>query len=157
RIDVPRTAANERAFAPRCCRTRRRGRRRRADEKKVAAPHLALTLLWHLGSGLPWSWRQSSSQMGERAHLLDMLPALPERALLVADAGFVGYDFWEALLTAGHDFVIRVGANVTLLRRLGYYRESQGRVYLWPDSKRDRGRPPLVLRLVVAAGGRQPV
>jgi hypothetical protein len=157
RIDVPRTAANEQAFAPRHCRTRRRGRRRRADEKKVAAPRLALTLLWHLGSGLPWSWRRSSSEVGERAHLLEMLSELPERALLVADAGFVGYDFWQAILAAGHDLVIRVGANVTLLKRLGYYRECQGRVYLWPDSQRERGRPPLVLRLVVAASGRQPV
>lgn len=157
RIDVPRTETNERAFTPRYCRTRRRGRRRRADEKKVARPHIALTLLWHLGSGLPWSWRQSSCQSGERAHLLDMLPALPERALLVGDAGFVGYDFWQAILAQGHDFLIRVGANVSLLRRLGYYRECQGRVYLWPDSQRERGRLPLVLRLVVAAGGRQPV
>jgi hypothetical protein len=157
RIDVPRTEANERCFAPRRCRTRRRGRRRRADEKKVARPHVALTLLWHLGSGLPWAWRQSSSLIGERAHLLDMLPTLPERALLVADAGFVGYDFWQALVAGGHDFVIRVGANVSLLRRLGYYRECQGRVYLWPDSQREAGKPPLVLRLVVAAGARQPV
>jgi hypothetical protein len=150
RINVPRTAVNEQAFAP-----RRRGRR--AEEKQVAGPQLALTLFWHLGSGLPWSWRQSSSAAGERAHLLEMLPELPERALLVADAGFVGYDLWQAILAAGHDLVIRVGANVRLLKRLGYYRECQGRVYLWPDSHRERGRPPLVLRLVVAAGGRQPV
>lgn len=153
RINMPRTAANEQAFAAR----RGRGRRRQAAEKQAAGPQLALTLLWHLGSGLPWSWRQSSSAVGERAHLLELLPELPEHALLVADAGFVGYDLWQAILAAGHDVVIRVGANVRLLKRLGYYRESQQRVYLWPDSHRERGRPPLVLRLVVADGGRQPV
>ena len=46
-----------------------------------------------------------------------MVPELPPQALLVADAGFVGYDFWQALLTAGHHFVIRVGANVRLIRQ----------------------------------------
>lgn len=157
RIDVPRTAANEQAFAAARCRTRRRGRRRQADLKKAAAPRMALTTLWHLGSGLPWSWRHSSSHTGERAHALEMLPQLPERSLIVADAGFVGYDFWQSLRDAGHDFVIRVGANVTLLKRLGYYRECDRRVYLWPDRNAQRRQPPLALRLVVAHDGKHPV
>jgi hypothetical protein len=157
RIDVPRTAANEQAFAAARCRTRRRGRRRKADLKKAAAPRISLTTLWHLGSGLPWSWRRSSSSTGERAHALEMLPQLPERSLIVADAGFVGYDFWHALREAGHDFVIRVGANVTLLKQLGYYRECDRRVYLWPDRRAQRRQPPLVLRLAVAHDGKRPV
>lgn len=157
RIDVPRTAANERAFAATRCRTRRRGRRRKADLKKAAGPRIALTTLWHLESGLPWSWRRSSASTGERAHALEMLPQLPERSLIVADAGFVGYDFWQALQEAGHDFVIRVGANVTLLKRLGYYRECDRRVYLWPDRNAQRRQPPLTLRLTVAHDGKRPV
>lgn len=157
RIDVPRTAANEQAFAAARCRTRRRGRRRKADWKKAAAPRMSLTTLWHLGSGLPWSWRHGSSRIGERTQARDMLPCLPERSLLVADAGFVGYDFWQALLEAGHDFVIRVGANVTLLKQLGYYRECDRRVYLWPQRRAERGQPPLVLRLIVAHDGKHPV
>ena len=52
-----------------------------------------------------------------------MVPELPAHALIVADAGFVGYALWQALLTAGHHFVIRVGANVRLLRQLGWVRE----------------------------------
>jgi hypothetical protein len=133
RIDVPRTLANERAFGAAGCRTRRRGRRRRADRKKAMAPRIWLTTLWHLGSGLPWSWRQGPSDGSERDHLAKMLAGLPERSLLTADAGFVGDDFWNALLGAGHDFLIRIGANATLLKRLGYFRECAGRVYLWPD------------------------
>ncbi len=86
-----------------------------------------------------------------------MLPALPEQSLLLADAGFVGYDFWQALLAAGHDFVIRVGANVALLKQLGYYRECADRVYLWTDRQSKRSQPPLILRLVVAHGGKHPV
>lgn len=157
RIDVPRTAANERAFGAARCRTRRRGRRRKADWKKATGPRISLTTLWHLESGLPWSWRRSSASTGERAHALEMLPQLPAASLIVADAGFVGYDFWQALREAGHDFVIRVGANVTLLKRLGYYRECDRRVYLWPDRAAQRRQPPLALRLTVAHDGKRPV
>jgi Transposase DDE domain len=157
RIDAPRTRANEQAFGSRRCRTRRRGRRRRAMQKKALAPRLWLTTLWHLGAGLPWSWTRGASDASERGHLLQMLPWLPERSLLVADAGFVGYEFWQALLAGGHDLLIRVGANVTLLKHLGYFREGAGRVYLWPDKQARRRQPPLVLRLAVAHGGKHPV
>jgi hypothetical protein len=157
RIDVPRTLANEQAFALRGCRTRRRGKRRRADQKKAAVPRLWLTTLWHVGAGLPWCWRQGASDGSERDHLLAMLEGLPERSLVTADAGFVGYKFWRALEKAGHDFLIRVGANVKLLKKLGCFRECAGRVYLWPDRQARRGQPPLVLRLVVAQGAKHPV
>lgn len=68
-------------------------------------------------SGLPWAWRTGPSGASEREHLVAMVPELPAHALLVADAGFVGYEMWQALLTAGQHFVIRVGANVRLLRQ----------------------------------------
>jgi hypothetical protein len=157
RIDAPRTVANEQAFGGAGCRTRRRGRRRRAAQKKAAAPRVWLTTLWHLGAGLPWSWTHGASDSSERSHLLDMLPWLPERSLLTADAGFVGYEFWQALEEAGHDFLIRVGANVTLLKQLGFFRECAGRVYLWPDKQARKKRPPIILRLVVAHDGKHPV
>jgi hypothetical protein len=86
-----------------------------------------------------------------------MVPELPAQALLVADAGFVGYELWQTLLTAGHHFVIRVGANVRLLRQLGWVRESAQVVYLWPDQAAQKRQPPLVLRLVVVQGGKHPV
>jgi hypothetical protein len=157
RLDAPRTMANEQSFGVARCRTRRRGRRRRAARKKAAAPRVWLTALWHLGSGLPWNWQRGPSDSSEREHALKMLDWLPERSLLVADAGFTGYEFWEALQARGHDFLIRVGANVTLLKELGYFRERGGRVYLWPDRQQRRGSPPLVLRLVVAHDGKHPV
>lgn len=157
RIDAPRTAANEQAFGGTRCRTRRRGRRRRAAQKKAVAPRVWLTMLWHLGAGLPWSWTHGASDSSERSHLLDMLPWLPQRSLLVADAGFVGYEFWQTLEEAGHDFLIRIGANVTLLKELGVFRECAGRVYLWPDRHARKRQPPIVLRLVIAHDGKHPV
>jgi hypothetical protein len=128
-----------------------------ARHKKATSPQLWLTLLWHVGSGLPWAWRTGPSGARERDHLAAMVPELPAHALLVADAGFVGYDLWQILLTAGHHFVIRVGANVRLLRQLGWTREHAQVVYVWPDYVARKQQPPLVLRLVVVQGGKQPV
>jgi hypothetical protein len=140
RVECPRTAANERAFG-------------RAGRKK-SGPQLYLTTLWHMGLGLPWDYRLGPGTASERRHLEDMLGDLPRRSLVVADAGFTGYDLCARIQAAGHAFLLRVGANVHLLRQLGYAeREGPDTVYLWPDERRDR--PPLVLRLLLLARGRQ--
>ena len=170
RVALARSESLEAAFAPQRRRTRvahrkqstaaRRPLKKQAAasrQKKATSPQLWLTLLWHVGSGLPWAWRTGPSGASERAHLLALVPALPAHALLVADAGFVGYELWQALLTAGHHFVIRVGANVRLLRQLGWVRERAQVVYLWPDQAARKGQPPLGLRLVVVHDGKQPV
>ncbi len=170
RVALARSEALERTFAPH--RQRRRAASRTkpqalrrvhkkhaaaARHKKATSPQLWVTLLWHVGSGLPWAWRSGPSGASERDHLLAMVPELPAHALLVADAGFVGYELWQALLTAGHHFVIRVGANVRLLRQLGWTREYAHVVYLWPAQAAQKRHPPLVLRLVVVQDGKQPV
>lgn len=170
RVALARSESLEATFAPQ----RRRGRAapwkraagaRRAPKKQAAAsrhkkatsPQLWLTLLWHVGSGLLWAWRTGPSGASERDHVAAMVPELPAHALLVADAGFVGYALWQALLGAGHHFVIRVGANVRLLRQLGWTREYAQVVYVWPDAAARKQQPPLVLRLVVVQDGKQPV
>jgi hypothetical protein len=89
--------------------------------------------------------------------MLEMLGVLPENSMIVADAGFVGYDNWRAIEEAGHAFVIRVGANVKLLKKLGYAREYANRVYLWPDKARKKQQPPMVLRLITVHNGKHPV
>jgi hypothetical protein len=163
RLELPRTASNEGSFAPAATRqgrsTRYARRPSRQSEvsrrKKGDGPQLWFTTLWHAGTGLVWDWRIGPSDSSERGHLRDMLDDLPSTALVTADAGFVGYDVWQALLSAGLQFVIRVGGNVRLLRKLGYARESAGTVYLWPDREARRSMPPLVLRLVVVRDGRQ--
>ena len=164
RIDLPRTAANAAAFAPAAASSggsRRSARRastqsRSARRKKGNGPQLWLTTLWHVGTGLAWDWRLGPADSSERHHFRDMLGELPDEALITADAGYVGYDTWQAVLASGREFVIRVGGNVRLLKQLGFVRESQGTVYLWPDREAQRAQPPLVLRLVVVHDGRQP-
>ncbi len=128
-----------------------------AIEKKTNTTQMWLTLLWHVGTGLPWSWRSGASDSSERHHLLEMLSEMPKNSLMTADAGFVGYDFWKAILDANHDFVIRIGANVKLIKQLGYAREYDHTVYLWPDKAAKKKMSPLVLRLIVIHDGRQPV
>lgn len=153
RIEVPRTVAHEVRFSGTYRgRKKLRGRRRQAAEKKATTPQMWLTTMWHVGSGLPWCWHHGASDSSERDHLRTMLDWLPENALLTADAGFVGYECWKQLLERGFDFVIRVGANVRLLRKLGYAREQGNRIYLWPDRAMSKHWPPLVLRLLVVHG-----
>lgn len=172
KLQVARTQSNERRYSPNG-RGRKGKRRRKADrarqrprstqaqiqqarDKKGDSPQMALTLLFHVMLRLPWDWRLGPSDVSEREHLRSMIPQLPTEALIVADCGFYGYEFWSELLAGGRQFVIRVGGNVRLLKKLGVVRESNGTIYLWPDHAAKCRQPPLVLRLVVVHDGRQP-
>ena len=143
RITTPRTQGNEAAFsAPHFGQSlMARGRRRWKNKKRRSKPlservkpQIWLTLLWHMGLGMPWTWKTGPSTSSERGHFVEMLTTLvfPKNTLFCADAGFVGYELWKTLQDAGHHFLIRVGANVRLLQNLGRTRESEGLVYLWP-------------------------
>jgi Transposase DDE domain len=165
RITTPRTKGNEADFsAPRFGQSASaRGRRRWKNKKRRSKPlgervkpQVWLTLMWHMGLCMPWSWRTGPSTSSERGHFQEMLAALlfPEKTLFCADAGFVGYELWKALADAGHHFLIRVGGNVRLLRGLGRARQSDGLVYLWPADVARKKQAPLVLRLIVLQGPR---
>ena len=134
RIDAPRTRANERQLG--------------CAGRSKTGPQWWATLLIHLPSRLPWDWRCGAGGSSERAHLRQMLPGLPSGALLLADAGYVGYDLLLALMRAGVDFLIRCGGNTTLRVEGVRTIEALGReasVLLWPIG---RGWP-LALRLIV--------
>jgi hypothetical protein len=168
RLELPRTQSNEERFSPASARPQkgrrpprrarsRASRSRRGREKKTNSPQMWLTTMFHVGTGLPWDWRIGPSDSSERDHLRQMIDELPAAALVTADAGFVGYEIWKAILDSGRHLLIRVGANVRLLKNLGYAEEKNGVVYLWPDREAKRKQPPLVLRLVVAHNGKHPV
>jgi hypothetical protein len=165
RVTTARTKANERAFcaanygrsrmaAYRWKKNREKGRpqRQRRQRKSVAAvPQIWLTLLWHMGLRMPWSWKSGPSTASERDHFQQMLSEqpFPKNTLFCGDAGFTGYELWKAMIDRGHHILIRVGANVRLLRKLGYYaRERAGIVYCWPSAAARKNQPPLVLRLI---------
>lgn len=161
RIELPRTRSHEQAYStirhPRRGKNSRGQKRQTKDTKKVNSPQLWLTTMWHIGTGLPWDWRIGPGDSSERAHLRQMLASLPAGALVTADGGFVGYEGLQAIVDSGRHILLRVGANVRLLKKLGYARELVGTVYLWPDRESKRGNQPLVLRLVVTSDGKQPV
>lgn len=137
RVEAPRTRRNQRCLG-------------RAGRQKTG-PQWWVTWLIHLPSGLIWDWRQGPGTSSERSHLRQMLPALPTKTLLVADAGFCGFDLWGELLQAGVDLLIRCASNTTLLSDASWSQiERQGQhqlVYLWPQNR--RSRLPLRLRLIV--------
>ena len=170
RVSTPRTAPNEKAFcAPnygrsasakhRAKKRRQRGVARRARKSQPVKPQIWLTLMWHMGLRLLWCWRTGPSNSSERAHFQDLLKTqvFPHKTLFCGDAGFVGYVLWKLIADQGHHFVIRVGSNVTLLRKLGYVRESHGIVYCWPSKAARKKQPPLALRLIAMKFGRTPV
>jgi len=138
RVECPRTKANEQELG--------------CAGRKKTGPQLFVTTLWHMGLGLPWDYRLGPGKSSERRHLEAMLGELPPRSLLLADAGFIGYELCQRIVAAEQAFVLRVGKNVTLLTRLGYYeREDAQTVYLWPQKQ--RRCHPLVLRLIVCGSG----
>ena len=169
RINLPRTSSNEKAYGPqRKGRKTKQGWRKRKGVKKgkrkgrghgnnSGGPQMWLTMLWHMGTGLPWDWRIGPGDSSERGHWMEMLLGLPLNVLFAADAGFVGYDYAKAVLDSGRQLLVRVGSNVRLLKKLGYVRERQGLVYLWPDQAAKKRLPPLVLRLIVIHNGKHPV
>jgi hypothetical protein len=178
RIELPRTQSNESTYSPQkkkdAKKKPRRGGKKRnrgggkgirrpkrqssaSIAKKANSPQMWLTLFWHVGTGLPWAWRTGPSDSSERQHLQAMLAELPENTLIAADAGFVGYEFWRSVMESGRHFVIRAGANVRLLKKLGCVREYDNTVYLWPDAVAKKKLPPLVLRAVWVHDGKQPM
>jgi len=140
RVECPRTAANENEL--------------KCAGKKKTGPQLFVTTLLHMGTGVPWDFRIGPGTASERRHLEAMLPDLPAQSLVVADAGFTGYEFYRRILAAKQSFLLRVGSNVHLLKALGYF-EQEGRdtVYLWPEHNREN--PPVVLRLIERRDGKK--
>jgi hypothetical protein len=162
RVSTPRTVSNEKEFcAPnygqgktaKYRKKKSKGMRRRKNEKNKPypqAPQVWITMVWHMRLRLPWTWRLGPSNSSERAHVMEILEEeqFPENTLFCGDAGFVGYDFWSAILGQGH-FLVRVGANVSLLSEKADIQQLGGGIVLcWPKDKMNSGATPLRLRLV---------
>lgn len=167
RVSTPRTEANEKAFRAknygksqsakyRKKKSKNKRKKNRAKAETVT-PQIWITLIWHMGLRLPWAWKLGPSNSSERAHFQALLAKhkFPENTLFCADAGFTGYDFWQSIIEKKHCFLIRVGSNVRLLTKLGYYaREREGIVYVWPDAAARKLQEPLILRLIHLKGER---
>lgn len=141
KIDAPRTVANEQVLG--------------LAGKGKTHPQMLLTTIRHAGTGMAWDWRIGPARSSEQHHLREMIVDLPDEALLIADALYVGFDLLSRLHESGRHFLVRVGANVHLLRTLGFeVQEKKNTVYLWP-AKLQKDRCPLALRLIRRKRGKQ--
>ena len=163
RITAPRSTSNEKAFcAPNHGKGKTakykkklsKGMRRKRDEAckpTEPEPQVWITMMWHMGLRMPWSWRLGPSNSSERGHVQEMLEQeeFPEDTLFCGDAGFVGYPLWSSILEKGGNFLVRVGGNVELLSEHAQVEMLEGGIVLcWPKDRMRSGEPPLRLRLV---------
>lgn len=160
RCTVPRTTANERKFCAAnygngayAKATKRKGTKIKPNRHGTAhhqEPQIWITMLWHMGFRLPWRWKLGSSDSSERNHVMEMLDEqeYPGNSLFCGDAGFVGYHFWQKIIAEGYHFMVRVGANASLLAEsCDYLLQPDGNVLCWPRDVRSKNNP-IRLRLV---------
>jgi hypothetical protein len=121
--------------------------------KPASAPMAYITTLVALPAGLLWSWALGKGTANELEHLRRLLPTLPPQALVVADAFYLGYDLFRAIMQARASFLVRLSSRVCLytLAEQPLEQFAEGPVYYWPKEYRDR--PPLLLRLLRIRGG----
>jgi len=115
------------------------------------APSIWNTSIVHLALGIPWCWRFGrGTKPSERRHLIQMIPLLPKLALIVADAGYVGYEVTRDLMEAKVWFLIRMSCNATLFTEDDQELTSwtEGIVYYWPVRNRRKKEAPIRGRLI---------
>lgn len=125
-----------------------------AAGKSDSAPTVYVTALVHVVTGLLWAWQIGLGTASEHFHLQCLLSTVPSNTLLVADAGFVGYDLFRAIVDRNLCFLFRASSRAYLYTeehiRLKRFRE--GIVYYWPGWARKQKVPPLRLRLLCIRG-----
>jgi hypothetical protein len=134
-----------------CPRTEELERRLGTFGKEGSSPMIWNTSIVHLTLGFPFCWRLGKGgKASERSHLLHMLRWLPASALIVADAGYVGYEVASRMILAKVCFLIRMSSNATFYREtaepLQEFRE--GIVYYGPKTQQNEGKPPIRGRLM---------
>jgi hypothetical protein len=139
-----------------CPRSQELEKRLPSSSTDDAPPQVWVTALVHVGLGLLWSWRLGKGTANEREHLRQLTATLPRGALLVADAGYVGYELLQALRAARLSFLIRLSSRAPLYvpskATLKKYRE--GLVYYWPQTMQRQELPPIPVRLFCIRGAK---
>lgn len=122
--------------------------------KKQARPQVWVTALVHLRTGLLWSWRLGKGYSRERDHLRQLLPTLPTRALVVADAGFNGYELARSITQTGVSFLIRMSGKDRLYtdKHLEVKKFTAAEVLLWTQAAQKNQQPPVRVRLIRIRG-----
>jgi len=137
-----------------CPRSQELEKRLKPSGKTDSAPMLMVSALVLLPVGLLWAWKVGPGNASELEMLLQLLPTLPRRTLLVADAFYQGYDLYTAIARAKMSFLVRASSRSQLYtdekKRLTHFRE--GLVWYWPEEAQNKHRPPLRLRVIRVRG-----
>jgi hypothetical protein len=122
----------------------------KGKDRDKAPPQIWVTALVHLSLGLLWSWRLGKGTASERHHLVELLPTLPRRALLIADAGFFGYALLKKLVNNQVAFLIRLSSVAPLYapNKVALYRFREGIFYYWPLDEQKTQQPPIPVRVL---------
>jgi len=134
-----------------CPRTEELERRLGTFGKEGSPPMIWNTSIVHLTLGFPFCWRfGKGGKASERSHLICMLRWLPAAALIVADAGYVGYDVVAKMTSASMFFLIRMSSNATFYTETNEPLDEirEGIVYYWPKTQQAKGKPPIRGRLL---------
>lgn len=134
-----------------CPRTAELERRLGTFGKEGSPPMIWNTSIVHLTLGFPFCWRLGKGgKASERSHLISMLRWLPTAALIVADAGYVGYDVSTTMILANVFFLIRMSSNATFYSEANEPLDEfqEGIVYYWPKTQQNEGKPPIRGRLM---------
>lgn len=135
-------------------------RAKKEKHSATQAPQSWITMMWQVDLRLPWSWRLGPSNSSERDHVMQMLEqgTFPKNTLFLGDAGFIGYQFWSAIVRKGQQFLVRVGANVSLLTESADVEiQEDGLVLCWPKDSIRANHAPLRLRLIKVLIGKTKV
>lgn len=135
----------------------RLGKSSKKRGKRDCSPSLWVTAVVHLTTGVPWSWQIGKGNASERHHLRRLLSTLCKRSLLIADAGYDGYELAAAMITSGKSFLIRMSSKVELIveQSIDSAEFEQGMVKCWPRRVQEKNLPPLRLRLIRVRGRRK--
>jgi len=122
----------------------------RLGGESQGSPQIWVTAIVHLSLGLLWSWRLGKGNASERSHLRQLIRTLPAAALLVADAGYPGYEVLQALHTQGVHFLMRLSSRAPLYatERVALSGFREGLVYYWPQKAQQQQFAPLQVRLL---------
>jgi len=118
--------------------------------KPGSAPSIYLTTLVLLPIGVVWSWCWGKGTASEHFHLRQLLPTLPPQTLLVADACYLGYDLFTAIVEAPAAFLVRLSSRAYLYTtdHVPLAAWTEGLVYYWPADMQKANQPPIHARLL---------
>lgn len=157
RLQCPRSQELEKRLGSNKPSKPRKPKRANGKAREPSPPQIWVTALVHLSLGVLWSWRLGKGTASERHHLIELLATLPRRALLIADAGYIGYQLLKNLVKNEVSFLIRLSSQAPLYtpQKVALYRFREGVLYYWPQEEQKNEQPPIPVRVLRIRGRRK--